>query len=113
MMRERLAEALARDDVRLAHLERAIGPAQPAHAVRESRRNQPRLREPEAVADVAEDRVLLHAHAVEAQLGLAVLEDGRAHHRHVAHVLDALGVAVDDEHRRAARADPPTCAPSR
>ena len=44
------------------------------------------------------------ADAVEAHLGLAVLEDGRAHHRDVAHVLDALGVAIDDEHRRAARA---------
>ena len=43
------------------------------------------------------------ADAVEAKLRFPMLKDGRAHHRHVAHVLDALGLAIHDEHRRATR----------
>src|ERR1700675_3281701 len=67
------AKAFAAVDVVLRDLDAALRPAEPAHAVGESRRAEPHLHHLEAVADAAEHVVVVHFEAVEIELAMAAV----------------------------------------
>ena len=102
LVRERLAERLALERVRAHQLERALHLAEPAHDVVDATRAEPLLRDPEAVAGLAER--IRHGHADVRGARLAVRSPAAPfvpHHRDIAHELVPRRVGRDDDHRRA------------
>ena len=87
----------------LAHdVEGAAGLAQPAHAVVDAAGAQPVLGDLEALADLADQIRLGHAHVAVVDLGVTETEVlVAAHHRYVAHHIDARCVARHQDHRSA------------
>jgi hypothetical protein len=83
---------------------RAAGGAEPAHAMGETRRGEPRLGIAEPLADAAEDGGFRHPHAVEADDAVAA---GHVLVERVEYApdLDAWRVHRDEEHRRAGGAE--------
>jgi hypothetical protein len=55
------------------HLERDLGVADPAHAMRQTRRAEPCLAQPMALPAAAHDRTIRHPHPLEAELAVPAI----------------------------------------
>ena len=102
LVRERPAERLALERVRAHELERALHLAEPAHDVVDPARPEPLLRDPEAVARLAEHVLDRHAHPRVAHLAVRrPAAAAVAHGRDRAEISTPGRVGRDDDLARA------------
>ena len=90
------AETFAAADIVLRDFDAALGPAEPAHAMRQPRRTKPDLDDLEAVAEAAEHVVVGDFEAVEFELAMAAVLL-RAHDLDAAHDAPARLILVKEK----------------